>query len=81
MNSLANNKGGRNLWKVVSKAEGRGYTWYLAHLPTGTKEKQAVELAIKGYGYRWNIEEVDRHLKEQYYWEEICPRRYVALRI
>ncbi len=72
-------KSGRDLWLVVSKAAGRGYTWYLAHLPS-TDEKEAVELVIKGYGYRWKIEEVHRHVKEQYHWEGICLRRYVALK-
>ena len=71
---------GRDLWLVVSKAAGRGYTWYLAHLPKGTEEQEAVELVIKGYGYRWKIEEVHRHVKEQYNWEGICLRRYAALK-
>ena len=64
---------------MVSKAAGRGYTWYLAHLPS-TEEKGAVELALQGYGYRWKVEEVHRHVKEQYNWEGICLRRYVALK-
>lgn len=73
-------KRGVDLWLVVSKAAGRGYTWYLAHLPAGIEEEEAVELAIKGYGNRWKIEEVHRHVKEQYNWEAICLRRYVALK-
>jgi len=72
-------KNGRDLWLVVSKAAGRGYTWYLAHLPS-SEEKGAVELALQGYGYRWKIEEVHRHVKEQYNWQGICLRRYVALK-
>ena len=72
-------KNGRDLWLVVSKAAGRGYTWYLAHLPSN-EEKGAVELALQGYGYRWKVEEVHRHVKEQYHGEGICLRRYVALK-
>jgi hypothetical protein len=71
--------GGPDLWLVVSKAEGRGYTWYLSHLSTDD-EQEAVELALRGYGYRWKIEEVHRHVKAAYNWEGICLRRYVALK-
>lgn len=71
--------GGRDLWLVVSKGEGRGYCYYLCHLDA-ENEQQAVELAFEGYGHRWKIEEVHRHVKEQYNWEGICLRRYVALK-
>jgi hypothetical protein len=70
---------GTPLWLVVSKAEGRGYSWYLAHLPT-EDERQAVKMAFEGYGCRWTIEEVHRHVKSEYGWERICLRRYVALK-
>lgn len=70
---------GKELWLMVSKGDGRGYTYYLCHLAAQTEE-QAVELAFNGYGLRWKIEEVHRHVKEQYNWEGICLRRYVALK-
>ena len=33
-----------------------------------------------GYGYRWKIEEVRRQIKQDYHLEEICVRRYEALK-
>jgi len=71
--------GGKDLWLMVSKGQGRGYCYYLCHLAT-ENEQEAVELAFRGYGHRWKIEEVHRHVKEQYNWEGICLRRYVALK-
>jgi len=70
---------GKALWLMVSKGENRGYTYYLCHLAAETEE-EAVRLAFHGYGLRWKIEEVHRHVKEQYNWEGICLRRYVALK-
>ncbi|MCZ6595720.1 MAG: transposase [Bacteroidetes bacterium] len=71
--------GGKDLWLVVSKADGRGYCYYLSYLAT-EDEREAVELTFREYGHRWKIEEVHRHVKEQYNWEGICLRRYVALK-
>ncbi len=71
--------GGKDLWLMVSKGEGRGYCYYLCYL-AAEDEGEAVELAFRGYGHRWKIEEVHRHVKEQYNWEGICLRRYVALK-
>ncbi len=71
--------GGKDLWLIVSKGEGRGYCYYLCYL-AAEDAREAVELAFRGYGHRWKIEEVHRHVKEQYNWEGICLRRYVALK-
>ena len=71
--------GGKDLWLMVSKGEGRGYSYYLCYLDA-RDEREAVELAFRGYGHRWKIEEVHRHVKEQYNWEGICLRRYIALK-
>lgn len=70
---------GPDIWLIVSKGEHGGCSWYLAYLPAGNKS-EAVEMAFRGYGYRWKIEEVHRHVKEQYNWEGMCLRRYVALK-
>lgn len=72
-------KNGPDLWLIVSKGVPGGYSWYLAYLPAPSKS-EAVEMAFRGYGYRWKIEEVHRHVKEQYNWEGMCLRRYVALK-
>ena len=35
---------------------------------------------MQGYGRRWKIEEVHRHVKTDYHLEAISLRRYVALK-
>jgi len=42
--------------------------------------KQAVELALKGYGLRWKIENVHREIKVDYRLEVIRVERYEALK-
>jgi len=70
-----------DLWFVVSKGEGRGYTWYLGYLPPTVKtEKDAVEVIFKGYGFRWKIEEYHRHIKSDFHIEDIRLQRYQALK-
>ena len=68
------------LWIVVMKREGGGYCWLLCHFKDCQTAKQAVELAIKGYGFRWKIEEVHRQIKGDYQLESICLQRYEALK-
>ena len=35
---------------------------------------------MEGYGLRWRIEEYHRQIKEDYHLEQICLRRYLALK-
>lgn len=67
------------LWLVVAKRDGRGYVWYLSYLPVETA-KEAIELTLEGYGNRWKIEEVHRHIKNAYHLEDIQLRNYRALK-
>ncbi len=72
------------LWLVVMKREGttkgKGYCWHLCHFKECLTAKQATELATKGYGFRWQIEEVHRQIKGGYQLESICLQRYEALK-
>jgi hypothetical protein len=73
-------KNGADLWLVVLKEQKRGYCWLLCRFSDVTDAQQAVALAIKGYGYRWKIEEVHRQMKKDYALESICLQRYEALK-
>ena len=70
---------GNDLWLVVVKEKGKGYCWLLCHLKEGNLKK-AIDKAFKGYGHRWKIEEVHRHIKCDYGLERICLQRYEALK-
>jgi hypothetical protein len=70
---------GKLLWLVVVKESNRGYCWLLCELPC-TCGKDVVELAFRGYGYRWKIEEVHREIKKDYLVETVCLQRYEALK-
>ena len=71
----------QNLWLMVSKGEGRGYTWYLAYLPQSvTSEKKACDIIFTGYGLRWKIEEYHRQIKCDFHIEDIRLQRYQALK-
>ena len=67
------------LWLVVTKEEGRGYSWFLCNLPTDNKF-EAIELAMKGYQYRWKVEEFHRQIKQDYRLEDIRYQRYDAIK-
>lgn len=67
------------LWLVVAKRDGRGYVWYLSHLPAETAQ-EAIQITMQGYGNRWKIEEVHRHIKSEYHLESIQLRKYVSLK-
>jgi hypothetical protein len=73
-------KDGADLWLVVLKEKKRGYCWLLCRFENITDAKEAVALAIKGYGYRWKIEEVHRQMKKDYALESIRLHRYEALK-
>lgn len=76
--SLAKRK--KELWLVVLKQEGRGYSWYLMNNPACLTEKEAVETVLEGYKLRWKIEEIHRQIKTDYNLEAIRLQRYEALK-
>lgn len=41
---------------------------------------EIIEKALRGYGYRWKIEEFHRHVKQEYNWENIQLMSYVGLK-
>jgi len=71
---------GEELWLIVMKERRRGYCWLLCHFKNCASAQEAVELALKGYGLRWKIEEVHRQIKTDYHWEGIRLLRYEALK-
>jgi hypothetical protein len=71
---------GKQLWLVVMKKRHGGYCWLLCHFKACASAQAAVELAVKGYGLRWKIEEVHRQIKVDYHQEEIRLERYEALK-
>ena len=77
---LPNDREKTALWLVVMKREGGGYCSHLCHFKDCQTAKQAIELAVKGYGFRWKIEEVHRQIKGDYQLESICLQRYEALK-
>jgi hypothetical protein len=72
-------KHGKKLYFVVIQEVGKGYCWLLCHLPCSTCE-EAIQIAFRGYGHRWKIEEVHRQVKNDYHLEDICLQRYQALK-
>lgn len=67
------------LWLVKAQREGKGFVWYLCSLPVDD-EQSAIKMAMEGYGLRWRIEEYHRQIKNDYHLEEVCLRRYMALK-
>jgi hypothetical protein len=71
---------GKLLWLVVMKKRHGAYCWLLCYFKDCSSAQAAVELAVKGYGLRWKIEEVHRQIKVDYHLEEIRLERYEALK-
>jgi hypothetical protein len=67
------------LWLIKAQRKGKSCVWYLCHLPV-EDEQSAIEMVMEGYGLRWKIEEYHRQIKEDYHLEQICLRRYTALK-
>jgi len=65
-------------WLVVAKEVNKGYSWFLSTVEAET-EKEIVELVMKGYQYRWKIEEFHRQVKQDYCIEDILYQRYEAI--
>jgi hypothetical protein len=68
-----------SLWLVTVKRPGKQRCYFLSYIDAETAE-QAVRQVMEGYGCRWKIEEVHRQLKQDYKYESISLRRYLALR-
>lgn len=68
----------KQLWLVVTKGHGKGYSWYLVCSEKNTS-REVCEECFKGYGYRWKIEEYHRHVKDQYDLEDIQIRTFTGL--
>ena len=60
----------------VDKKE--GLSWYLTDIK-GTK-KQVMDTVMEAYGLRWRIEEYHRQIKQDFKLEEICIRKYAAIK-
>ncbi len=69
----------QQLWLIKAQEEGKGYVWFLSYLPTEDLS-EAIHLTMEGYGNRWKIEEVHRHIKQTYHLEEIELRKYQGLK-
>ena len=68
------------LWLVVSRRQKAtdALSWYLTNLQ-GTR-KTVMMTALDAYGLRWRIEEYHRQIKQDYHLEEICLRKYNAIK-
>ena len=53
--------------------------WFLSYLSTEDL-REAIRLTMEGYRNRWKIEEVHRHIKNDYHLEQIELRRYQGLK-
>lgn len=75
-----------DLWLVVAKypknKDGKaGYFYHLCDFPgENLSEIEIMDKAIHAYKLRWKIEEVHRHLKQSYGWENIRLMSYEALK-
>jgi len=72
------------VWLVVARyvsPHRRGYFYFLCDFPgRDWSQEQIVAFAVRAYGQRWKIEEVHRHLKQDFGWEEIKLMRYQSLK-
>lgn len=73
-------KDGPLLWLMVTHRKGKGLCFFLGFLPDITEASEALSTMFEGYGVRWKIEEVHRHIKTTYHWEAISVEKYVKLK-
>ncbi len=72
-------------WLILSrhvspKGKKGGFFYFLCDFPNqNLTEKQIVEKVLKMYPLRWKIEEVHRHIKQNYGWEQMQLMTYTAL--
>ena len=68
------------MWLMVTQRKGKGRCFFLGFLPDITEATAALLTMFEGYGLRWKIEEVHRHIKTTYQWEAIAVEKYVKLK-
>jgi len=72
--------GKESLWLVVSRRqrEKNAISWYLIRVP-GSR-KTVMETTMEAYGLRWRVEEYHRQIKQDYKLEQVCLRKYSAIK-
>jgi len=72
--------GDTQLWLVVSRRNNKNeaLSWYLTNIP-GSR-KAVMMTVIHAYGLRWRVEEYHRQIKQDYHLEQICLRKYNAIK-
>ena len=66
------------LWLVVCGRREAGRSWYLTSL-TGSP-RQIMHTALEGYAERWRVEEMHRHIKQDFHLEAIALRDHPSLK-
>ena len=66
------------LWLVACRRQGAGRSWYLTNCP-GTRH-QIMSTVVQAYGQRWRIEELHRHIKQDFHFEQIAVRDYPSIK-
>lgn len=68
------------LWLVVSRRQSSAdaLSWYLTNVQ-GSRQ-MVMMTTLEAYGLRWRIEEYHRQIKQDYHLEEICLRKYNAIK-
>jgi len=75
-----NRKRTTELYFVVSKERGKGFTYYLCSFEKDYSEDKLVDLVVKYYGMRWGIEEIHEHIKDNFNWEKMQLLTYESLK-
>ena len=72
--------GCKQLWLVVSRRQkaSDALSWYLTNI-TGSR-KMVMMTVMHAYGLRWRVEEYHRQIKQDYHLEQICLRKYNAIK-
>jgi len=68
------------LWLVVSRRdnENDALSWYLTNVD-GSR-RMVMMTVMHAYGLRWRVEEYHRQIKQDYHLEQICLRKYNAIK-
>ena len=72
--------GDTSLWLVVShrQNESEALSWYLTNVD-GSR-RMVMMTVMHAYGLRWRVEEYHRQIKQDYHLEQICLRKYHAIK-
>jgi hypothetical protein len=68
---------------LVARYKDGGYWYLLCSLPyhSDLAEKELIEFVFNAYKIRWKIEEVHRHIKNDFHWEKMRLGKYESLRL